>query len=151
MTTIELAKSIQDRLDLLYGEIAVLESARRQLHADSVASTPTSPGSAAKNKRKPPRRRRRATPNPTAEVVPAAKLEAMLVGHDGITTAALAQLANARPEQVLTLLRELEAAGRVRRTGQRRGTRWHAITDEDRIRERAAELERQSRRSSTAA
>jgi hypothetical protein len=151
MTTIELAKSIQDRLDLLYGEIAVLESARKELHADSAASTPTSPGSAAKDKPKPHRRRRRATPKPTAVVVPAAKLEAMVVGHDGTTTAGLAKLANARPEQVLTLLRELEAAGRVRRTGQRRGTRWHAITDEDRIRERAAELERQSRRSSTAA
>jgi hypothetical protein len=41
---------------------------------------------------------------------------------------------------VLVLLRELEAAGRVRRSGQRRGTRWHAITDEERIAERAAEL-----------
>jgi len=35
----------------------------------------------------------------------------------------------------------LESAGRIGRTGQRRATRWHAITDEDRIRERAAELE----------
>jgi hypothetical protein len=41
---------------------------------------------------------------------------------------------------VLLLLRELEQARRVRRTGQRRATRWHAITDEDRIRERAAEV-----------
>jgi hypothetical protein len=47
---------------------------------------------------------------------------------------------------VLGVLRELEAAGRARRTGQRRGTRWHAVTDEDRIRARAAELERQSKR-----
>ncbi|MFZ0975819.1 MAG: hypothetical protein WAN22_26585 [Solirubrobacteraceae bacterium] len=42
---------------------------------------------------------------------------------------------------MLRLLRDLETGGRIRRTGQRRGTRWHAITDEDRIRERAAELE----------
>jgi hypothetical protein len=48
---------------------------------------------------------------------------------------------------VLTLLRELETAGRIRRTGQRRGTRWHAITDEDRIRDRAAELARRRRKS----
>jgi hypothetical protein len=151
MTTTELAKSIQDRLDLLYGEIAVLQSAREQLHANGAAPTPTSRASSAKDEPKPPRRRRRAAPKPTTEVVPAAKLEAMLVDHDGASTAALATLASARPEQVLTLLRELEAAGRARRTGQRRGTRWHAITDEDRIRERAAELERQSRRTSTAA
>ncbi|HTT30039.1 MAG TPA: hypothetical protein VMG37_16605 [Solirubrobacteraceae bacterium] len=42
---------------------------------------------------------------------------------------------------MLRLLRDLESAGRIGRTGQRRATRWHAITDEDRIRERAAELE----------
>jgi hypothetical protein len=43
-------------------------------------------------------------------------------------------------------LKELEARSEVRRSGQRRGVRWHAITDEDRIRERAAELERLRRR-----
>jgi hypothetical protein len=69
----------------------------------------------------------------------------MLAQHDGITTAQLAQLANGKPDQVLTLLREMESAGRARRTGERRGTRWHAITDEDRIQARAAELEKQSR------
>jgi hypothetical protein len=69
----------------------------------------------------------------------------MLAEHDGVTTTALAGLANAERDQVLTLLRELEAAGRARRTGQRRGTRWHAITDEDRITARAAQLERQSK------
>jgi hypothetical protein len=50
---------------------------------------------------------------------------------------------------VLTLLRDLEKRARVRRTGQRRTTRWHAITDEDRIRERAAELASRGRRRST--
>ncbi len=68
----------------------------------------------------------------------------MLAEHKGITSTALAKLANAAPDQVLALLRELEAAGRARRTGQRRGTRWHAITDEDRIAARVAELERLS-------
>jgi hypothetical protein len=51
---------------------------------------------------------------------------------------------------VLSLLRELEAAGRVRRTGQRRSTRWHAFTDEDRIRERAAQLAARSKRTRVA-
>jgi tRNA(Ser,Leu) C12 N-acetylase TAN1 len=57
----------------------------------------------------------------------------------------LAERTNGDRDQVLTLLRELEAAGRIRRSGQRRGTRWHAITDEDRIRERAAELASRSK------
>jgi len=73
----------------------------------------------------------------------------MLADGDGLTTAALATAAGADRDQVLTLLRDLEQAGRVRRTGQRRATRWHAITDEERIRERAAELASRSRRRRT--
>jgi hypothetical protein len=49
------------------------------------------------------------------------------------------------------MLRELEQAQRVRRTGQRRATRWHAVTDEDRTRERAAELASRSRNRRTKA
>jgi hypothetical protein len=154
MTIDELTQTIQDRIDALNGEIAVLEAARTELHANGVRSgDPTANGSAAArtaiNRAGPVARRRRAKPKPPpaaeTEVVPAGKLEVMLTQHDGITTAALAKLANGKPEQVLALLRELEAAGRARRTGQRRGTRWHAITDEDRINARAAELEKQSR------
>jgi hypothetical protein len=43
-------------------------------------------------------------------------------------------------------LRELEKTDQIRRSGQRRGTRWHLITDEDRIAARAAELAAQSKR-----
>jgi DNA-binding IclR family transcriptional regulator len=80
------------------------------------------------------------------EVVPAGKLELLLSNADGLSTAAIAERANSDRDQVLTLLRELEATGRVRRSGQRRGTRWHVITDEDRIQRRAAELAARSKR-----
>jgi hypothetical protein len=76
------------------------------------------------------------------------QLESLLSANGGLTTAELAERASGNRDQVLKLLRDLETAGRVRRTGQRRGTRWHAITDEDRIRERVAELEA-SRRNRT--
>jgi hypothetical protein len=66
--------------------------------------------------------------------------EQLLANSDGMTNADLAKRAGAGRDQVLLLLRELEQARRVRRTGQRRATRWRAITDEDRIRERAAEF-----------
>jgi len=72
--------------------------------------------------------------------------ERMLAEGDGLTTTALAKQAGTDRDQVLVLLRDLETARRVRRTGERRATRWYAITDEDRIRERAAELESRSRR-----
>lgn len=70
----------------------------------------------------------------------------LLSENGGLTTSVLAERTNGDRDQVLTLLRELEAAGRIRRSGQRRSTRWHAITDDDRIRERAAELAARSRR-----
>jgi hypothetical protein len=70
----------------------------------------------------------------------------MLSERDGLTTAVLARQTGAAHGQVLTLMRELEKADRVRRTGQRRGTRWHAITDEDGIQQRAAELATRPRR-----
>lgn len=92
-----------------------------------------------------PRNKARKTRRPTTkrvlEAVTPDQLESLLSGNGGLTTTALAEQSNTKRDQVLVLLRELEAAGRIRRTGQRRATRWHAITDEDRIRERAAELE----------
>jgi hypothetical protein len=78
-------------------------------------------------------------------VVAAGQLEALLSANPEMTTSALAERADADREQVLTALRELEAAGRVRRSGERRSTRWHAITDEERIEARAAELAARSK------
>jgi hypothetical protein len=69
------------------------------------------------------------------------QLESLFSENGGLTTSELAERANTNREQVLRLLRDMETTGRVRRSGQRRGTRWHAITDEDRIRQRIAELE----------
>jgi hypothetical protein len=145
MTTTQLAKTIQDRLDLLYREIAALEAARSELRSNGSVSAepgPTKP-KAVRQTRQPKLKRE-------TEVVLAGKLEGMLAKHSGITSTELAKLANGGRDQVLSLLRELEAAGRARRTGQRRGTRWHAITDEDRISARAAELEKQSKRARSA-
>jgi hypothetical protein len=141
MTTTELAQTIQDRLDVLHREIALLEAARDQLQSNGSRSVQPTVS-------RPPvvRRTRRVSRRGSGEVVSAVKLEALLAEHSGITSTALAELADGGREQVLGVLRELEAAGRARRTGQRRGTRWHAITDEDRIAARAAELERQSKR-----
>ena len=76
----------------------------------------------------------------SADVVAAGRLELLLSEHGAMTTTALAERANGNRDQTLTTLRELEADGRVRRSGQRRSTRWHAITDEERIQKRAAEL-----------
>jgi GTP-sensing pleiotropic transcriptional regulator CodY len=83
----------------------------------------------------------RARASRALKAIPADRVESLLSENGGLTTSALAEKTGENRDHVLGLLRELEIAGRVRRTGQRRGTRWHTITDEDRIRERAAELE----------
>jgi hypothetical protein len=140
-TTEDIVDSIETRLRELNQEIESLTAARTALDGREdgpATSTPTV-------RRRPTARRARRTTRPV-EVVPAGRLEVLLSENGGLTTSALAEQTNGDRDQVLTLLRELEAAGRIRRSGQRRSTRWHAITDEDRIRERAAELASRSRR-----
>jgi hypothetical protein len=140
-TTQQIVDSIDSRLRELNKEIATLDAARSALGSERASRPAPQPVLAeSPQPRKPARRRARRKPTRSADVVPAGRLEVLLSENGGLTTSALAEQTNGSRDQVLTLLRELEAAGKIRRTGQRRGTRWHAITDEDRIRERAAEL-----------
>ena len=60
----------------------------------------------------------------------------------GLSANAIAQQAGAGYNPTLTLLRKLEEVGQVRRSGSRRSTVWRLVTDEERIAERAVELER---------
>jgi len=117
------------------------EPASTPAKAKQKASANGAPPAAAR-----PRRARRSPAKRRAEVVPAGKLVTLLGASDGMSTADLVDQTGGDRQQLLTLLRELEAAGEVRRSGERRNTRWHVITDEDRIAARVAELERQSSR-----
>jgi hypothetical protein len=97
------------------------------------------------SQKSPVRTKPRRPPQRGAVDVAAGRLEALLSEHGEMTTPALAERAHGNRDQILTVLRELEAAGRVRRSGQRRSTRWHVITDEERIQKRAAELAARSK------
>jgi hypothetical protein len=115
---------------------------------DSRASVKRGRGATAAVARESARRARRAGRKPSRrsagrnlKAVHASQLESLLSENGALSTTALAERSSGDHDRVLNLLRELEAAGRIRRSGQRRGTRWHLVTDEDRIRERAAELE----------
>jgi hypothetical protein len=152
-TTQDIVDSIENRLRELNQEIETLHAARTALDGAEerslLAAAPTrraANGRATRSGTASRRTRRRAKAPRAVDVVPAGRLETLLSENGGLTTSALAQRTNADRDQVLALLRELEAAGRIRRSGQRRSTRWHAITDEDRIRERAAELASRRRR-----
>ena len=60
----------------------------------------------------------------------------------GLSANVIAERAGAGDNATLKLLHELEAAGQVRRSGSRRSTVWRLITDEERVAQLAAELER---------
>ena len=169
----ELVRSIDGRLAEARKEIVSLEAALASLSGQPRAArtsratksetsspraspppsrlSPSTNGSAPKPQAQTPKpaRKQRAKFAKRPEVVPAGKLEKLLGASDGLTTTALAEQATGDRDQVLTLLREMEAAGRIRRSGERRGTRWHLITDEDRIAARAIELAKQSRTAKT--
>jgi hypothetical protein len=135
MTIPEIVANIDRRLAELETELLQLTSARAAL-ADEAKPAAVSP----------PRRRASAPAKPAYDVVPAGKLVALLSDSDGMRTRQLAQASNGDPGQVLALLKEQEDAGEVRRSGTRAATRWHAITDEDRVAARAAELEAAGKR-----
>lgn len=50
-------------------------------------------------------------------VVPAGKLIALLDGSEGLSTAEPANATSGKPNQILTLSRQLEQADQIRRTG----------------------------------
>jgi hypothetical protein len=135
MTIANIVTNIDRRLADLHAEGAHLERARSALVNGSQPAPAPKPRSTAS---KPVEAK--------YQVVPAGKLTALLARTGGLRTAELAKATNGNPAQVLTLLKEQELAGEVRRTGTRAATRWQVITDEDRIAARAAELTAQSRR-----
>ena len=106
------------------------------------------PATGEKTRTTPPAPRRRAAAAGTrgkrsGSSLSADQLQRVLAdARSGLSAGAIAEQAGASYNQVLAQLRELESSGTVRRTGSRRSTLWLLITDEERIAQRAAELER---------
>ncbi len=146
----QLSESIDARIVELKNEITALDTARTALGNDGAARE-ASTETPSQARPRPSRSRTRAKParsrQPT-QVLLLGKLELMLrESENGLSATTIAKRSNARYAQVLDLLRELERSGQVRRFGDRRTSRWRLISDEERIAERAAELEKLSRRS----
>jgi len=174
----QLVIAIDERIAEARRQIAALEAARAQVSSDRARPHRTTAPARARTARQTPAPARETTttarqdtgparprtarqppasasPRRTApakrrRTVSAAELEGLLGDGGTLTTSAIAELAGAERDQVRGLLRDLEAAERVTRTGAGRGTRWRVITDEDRIAQRAAQLARQSRQAQAA-
>lgn len=162
--TQDLVTSIDERLAQARAEIASLEAAllafatqpapsrpRRHARRQSASATAARAGSRRARSTSTtthahftPARARKTGPGRAVDV-DAARLQALLGDHDGLTTTAIADHTGANRIRILAVLRRLETDGQIRRTGVRRSTRWHTITDEDRIAQRAAQLARQSK------
>ena len=146
----QLRESIEARLAELHSEVASLEKAQAALHGEQRGNeTPAdATGKSASRVRRRPAgganngRATRARAKRPPAVLGAGDLEAILRDADvGLNAATIAKRSDAGYNQVLDLLRTLERDGQVRRTGARRTTLWHLISDEERIAKRAAELE----------
>lgn len=105
-------KELEADIERLQAAISALDNGAPVSHA---SPTPTAP-----------RRRSRRRTNQGTVVVPAGKIASLLQSTDGITTAELARQTNGGHEQILSILKELEADGKAHRSGTRRSTKWHA-------------------------
>lgn len=161
-----LVASIDRRLDTLNAEITQLEQARRALEKarrnGESAAAPVAPPSpqlngataAAQPTARPSRGRRphatgsRPARRPSSPLRPEDLERVLSASAEGLSASAIAEEAGADYQATLRLLRDLDAAGRIRREGTRRSTRWRLITDDERIAARAAELERLVHRAS---
>ena len=139
MTFIEdLVESLETRLEQIRAEMATLTHAREELISNGAARTHENRTRTQRQTRS--GRRTRARPAP-AEPVSTSKLHTLLTESGGLTVAELSHRLDAAPADVLPLLRAMAANGSVRRSGSGRGSRWHAVADEEEwIAKRAAEL-----------
>jgi type IV secretory pathway VirB10-like protein len=106
-------------------------------------ATTTATGSQSEASKTRPRASATTTSTKRVSSLSAEQLEQLLAGSgSGLSAGAIAEQAGVGYSRVLARLGELEVSRRVRRTGSRRSTLWLLITDEDRIAQRRAELER---------
>jgi hypothetical protein len=152
-TTEQIVTLIDARLVAAGVEIGRLQAAQRALRADAPRSVrrrqprpdshPDAPQTAGERTRpapspavapgtdRPPRRTRRA--RATTGALTPEQVESLLSEGAGSSAALLETRLGGERARILAMLRELEAGGRVRRSGQRRTTLWHVVTDEDRV------------------
>lgn len=161
MSIEQIVASIDARIAALQNDIQPLLDAKRALLHTPGPAKPTNHQAVAANaaaaaadakpvaeteqtaparKPRPPRRtRRRRVPS-----IPDTQLIALLDGSQaGVTSTALAKETGGDVNQIRATLKQLAESGQARRTGERRATRWHLITEEEQIAARAAEIEAQ--------
>jgi hypothetical protein len=135
----QLVAAIDSRLADIAAEISALDAAKAELTAARDGGSAMTPQRSTRQRGLTVSRSRRGVVRPET-------VERLLADTSaGLSANAIAKHAGAGYARTLKLLHELEADGHVRRSGARRSTVWQMITDEERIAQRAAELERVGR------
>lgn len=116
-STIETMTAERDKLDRAIAALSALEATPDQ--------------SPAPTRRKPiPRavRRSSGSVNGISRALPIQQRVLELVTPEGVPAVAIRSGVKASDGQVLSTLKDLEAEGLVKRTGNRRSTRWHLVS-----------------------
>jgi predicted HTH transcriptional regulator len=89
--------------------------------------------------------RQRTSNGRTSKVALTPDVVVKLVTAEGVPAREIRSQVNGSDNQVLKVLKDLESEGKVKRTGQRRATKWHLVTDNGRSATRAARPTRRTR------
>jgi predicted Rossmann fold nucleotide-binding protein DprA/Smf involved in DNA uptake len=111
---------IRDTIAQLTAERDRIDKAIEALQAIDGSPAPAAQAS----KRKPARARR---PRRTTAEVLSQDTVLKLITPEGVPAQTIRSRLKATETQVLRVLKSLEAAGKIKRSGQRRSTRWHSV------------------------
>jgi predicted Rossmann fold nucleotide-binding protein DprA/Smf involved in DNA uptake len=89
--------------------------------------------------------RQRTSNGRTGKVALTPDVVVKLVTPEGVPARDIRSQVNGSDNQVLKVLKDLESEGKVKRTGQRRATKWHLVTENGRSAARAAKPTRRAR------
>jgi predicted Rossmann fold nucleotide-binding protein DprA/Smf involved in DNA uptake len=89
--------------------------------------------------------RQRTSNGRTSKVALTPDVVVKLVTPEGVPARDIRSQVNGSDNQVLKVLKDLESEGKIKRTGQRRATKWHLVTENGRSATRAARPTRRAR------
>jgi predicted Rossmann fold nucleotide-binding protein DprA/Smf involved in DNA uptake len=110
----------------------------------SVASSPAPPR-ARRNARGRATRSRSSNGRTAGKVALTPDVVVNLVTPEGVPARDIRSKVNGSDNQVLKVLKDLESEGKIKRTGQRRATKWHRVTDNARVTASVAKPTRRAR------
>ena len=119
-------------IEQLKAQLAETEADAQRLRTaiEALAGTVDSSPAPARSRRSPRARttRQRTSNGRTAKAALTPDVVVKLVTPEGVPAREIRSQVNGSDNQVLKVLKDLESEGKIKRTGQRRATKWHLAT-----------------------